>query len=278
MLSASSLIVMHQKNFDFYSIGLLINNETQRGDYIDFSNTINPTLYYANRTNIQYVALPPDIKLIKKYNPKFVGFLSQETVDTLWNRSDFEKTLIDLKYTKTINGPGFQVWSKKTLSIFSAFQDIQSIDFYDDLNKEPQVGVDSKKYAFTTSQNNGNVTLFEHPICGGMTVVTYELSIPVNASFSFGIEISQQVWSPDKGDGVTFESYINVSGEQSKLFSHYIDPKNNVSDRAPQMFRIPLDNYAGKKVRLSLITSPGPKGDCNYDWAYWINPRIISNS
>jgi len=57
----------------------------------------------------------------------------------------------------------------------------------------PKKGVDTKLYAFTTSQNNGNVTLFEHPICGGMTVVTYELSIPVNASFSLGIELSQQV-------------------------------------------------------------------------------------
>jgi len=118
ILSASSLITMHEKNFDFYRIGILINNKTQSDDYIDFSNTINPTLYYANRTNIQYVALPPDIKLIKKYNPKFVGFLAQQTVDTPWNRSDFVKTLVDLNYTKTMNGPGFQVWSKNSTSIF----------------------------------------------------------------------------------------------------------------------------------------------------------------
>ena len=88
---------------------------------------------------------------------------------------------------------------------------------------------------------------------------------PIHLDFSIGLD--SQMWSPVRGDGVLFEVIVNDSGTNDKVFSKYIDPKNNPSDREYFPKSIDISRYNGKNVTLNFITSRG--NSSIYDWAKW---------
>ena len=113
--------------------------------------------------------------------------------------------------------------------------------------------------------------IFEHP---DAEVQFNNVAIPQNAVLQFGIGMNPQVW--DKaGDGVTFE--IKVVDEKSakiQIFSSYIDPKANSSDRKWVDHDVDLSDFSGQKVSFVFVTTAGPRGDPAYDWAGWSNPKV----
>ncbi len=76
------------------------------------------------------------------------------------------------------------------------------------------------------------------------------------------------------GDGVEFVLVVEARGERRKLFRRYIDPKADPALRRWNDIEVDLSPYAGEHVKFSLITGAGPKGDAQYDWAVWGDPRI----
>jgi hypothetical protein len=125
------------------------------------------------------------------------------------------------------------------------------------------------------SQFNGKYVLFEHP----PSEIEYPMKIPTDAlSFNFCIGMDQNVWSPEKGDGVEFDIFINQSGDKKKIFSQYIDPKNNPADQKWQCSKINVSQYQNKTINISFVTLPGPMGDSSYDWAGWGDINLKSNS
>jgi len=120
---------------------------------------------------------------------------------------------------------------------------------------------------------DSRVTLFEHP----PSKITYKLTIPEKAFLSFGIALSPNSWSFDKGDGVLFEIYVRDGSVKEKVFSKHIDPKNNVADRKWHDEVVDLSRYGKKEISLSFVTTPGPNNNTNYDWAGWGDPKLISN-
>lgn len=106
--------------------------------------------------------------------------------------------------------------------------------------------------------------LFEHP----PSRIDYELLVPnESVSLNFSIALDSAVWSPDKGDGVLFELRLDKSDNEQKLFSKYIDPKNNIEDRMWHYGEINLSDYRGTRINISLVTLPN--NNSAYDWAYW---------
>lgn len=126
--------------------------------------------------------------------------------------------------------------------------------------------VSANKQYVGKGQFNGKVVLFEHP----PSTIKYQLLIPNDVIFlNFSISMHPAVWSPEKGDGVEFEIYINETGKEEKIFSKYIDPKKNLDDRKWYYAGINLTQYRGKKINLSFVTSPGPSGSNAFDSAGW---------
>ncbi|MFC2055817.1 YfhO family protein [Chloroflexota bacterium] len=113
--------------------------------------------------------------------------------------------------------------------------------------------------------------LYQHP----PSRITFPLAIDKAATIYTSLFINSDVWDKH-GDGVLFEIFLKPvnSIKEKRLFSRYIDPKNNHSERTPIPVEIDLSPYIGTEVHLSFITSPGPDDDMSYDWAGWINPRI----
>lgn len=114
---------------------------------------------------------------------------------------------------------------------------------------------------------DSRLTLLELPSSN----LSYQLTIPHHSFLSFGIALSPIIW--DRANGVTFEIRVRDDQREDKIFSKYIDPKNNPSDRRWHDATIDLRRYEGKNVKLSLVTSQPV--DEAYSWAGWGNLRLV---
>lgn len=80
------------------------------------------------------------------------------------------------------------------------------------------------------------------------------------------------------GDGVEFVLEIRkAGGSTEKLFSKYIDPKTNISDRKWHEYEIDLSRFAGQEIELLFTTAPGPKEDDKCDWAGWGDIEFVDS-
>ena len=106
--------------------------------------------------------------------------------------------------------------------------------------------------------------------------IEYGMKIPVRAKLQFSIGLVPGSWSPDKGDGVLFEIYLQDDQNQKSIFSQYIDPKNRIEDRKWFDYLLDLTPYGGKEVLLTFATLPGINNsqDNNSDWSAWGDIRL----
>jgi hypothetical protein len=76
------------------------------------------------------------------------------------------------------------------------------------------------------------------------------------------------------GDGATFVVLVQpVYGDENELLRHNID--SEAQKHGWHEVVIPLADYAGQDVILTLATEAGPAGDTTADWAGWEKPRIL---
>jgi len=121
-----------------------------------------------------------------------------------------------------------------------------------------------------------NVTknaICQHPLVRYSNITFPNVKIQQHSILEFSIAIDPRVWLQG-GDGVLFEIIIQFNEKTQKIFSKYIDPKNNVEDRKWFDYKISLKEYEDKVITISFITNPGPLNDSNWDWAYWGDPLI----
>jgi hypothetical protein len=121
-----------------------------------------------------------------------------------------------------------------------------------------------------------NVTknaICQHPLVRYSNITFPNVKIQQHSILEFSIAIDPRVWLQG-GDGVLFEIIIQFNEKTEKIFSKYIDPKNNVEDRKWFDYKISLKEYEDKVITISFITNPGPLNDSNWDWAYWGDPLI----
>ncbi len=115
----------------------------------------------------------------------------------------------------------------------------------------------------------------------------YTLHIPRDSALGFSIGMSPVDWHADLGDGALFEIYIyDIKGMGlEKLFSRYIDPKNNMSERRWFSYITDLKKYWGRDLIISFVTSGGPRfnltmGEMNrwkqIDMAGWGRAELLS--
>jgi len=122
------------------------------------------------------------------------------------------------------------------------------------------------------------LVLYEHPPQEDKTEIIYSVEVPQNGALRFAVALAPDVWSPQYGDGVTFEVYVAEQGgmhPQEAVFARYVNPKENISDRRWRNYLVDLSPWAGKAVYLSLVTRPGPAGDWAYDWGGWSDLEVV---
>jgi len=123
-----------------------------------------------------------------------------------------------------------------------------------------------------TGREDTRAALYMHPPESGKVELIYRVVVPQNGVLRFAIALSPEVWSPEYGDGVSFEVYVAEATAPEAgefVFVRYINPKHNPNDRRWRNFVVDLSPWAGRTVNLSLITTAGPHDDWRYDWAGW---------
>jgi hypothetical protein len=119
--------------------------------------------------------------------------------------------------------------------------------------------------------------IFAHPSSDAPYTIRYQVLVPPEGALGFAIALSPEVWNPEKGDGVTFGIFGKQIGQDQPvlLFSRYINPKINPSDRRWRNYIVDLSQWAGSKVELSFVTDSGPAKNWAYDWAGWADLQLI---
>ena len=93
--------------------------------------------------------------------------------------------------------------------------------------------------------------LYEHPLESGKEEIMYLIDVPEAGALRFAIAIAPEVWTPEMGDGSSFQIFIceTQTAENGQfVFVRYINPKLNPSDRRWRNFLMNLSPLAGQSV------------------------------
>lgn len=119
----------------------------------------------------------------------------------------------------------------------------------------------------------GEPALYEEPLPGDYATARFSrISIPQNTTLLTKAGLDPKSWKQGHTDGVRF--VILAAGDdgiEKIVYDEFVYPGQEF-----RLVVIPMDSYGGKTVNLTFATSTGENG--NRDWAYWINPTLISNS
>ena len=114
--------------------------------------------------------------------------------------------------------------------------------------------------------------IFLHP---ASSVLFPPIHISANAVLRFKFGVMEDAWVKP-GDGVEFTVFIQgPAAAKQKIYSRYVDPKNNQEDRHWFEEQIPLLSYGDQDIRITLATGPGPANDSVDDWGVWAEPQIV---
>jgi hypothetical protein len=112
--------------------------------------------------------------------------------------------------------------------------------------------------------------IFIHP----PAAASFEVTLPETAvTFSSRIALAPESWEWG-GDGVTFILRVETAdGQREELLRQYIE--NVPTNQTWHDVSIPLTQYAGQTITLTLTTENGPAGSSTGDWAGWQTPRLL---
>ncbi len=124
---------------------------------------------------------------------------------------------------------------------------------------------------FTMPHNGdwGDVLLTHPP-----SAVEYHLTLPEDpVEFHSRVALAPESWSWG-GDGATFILTIEKDdGKPVTLYQQHIG--SEVEDQDWHEVTVPLSDFAGQEIILTLSAEEGPAGDGTGDWAGWETPRLL---
>jgi len=113
--------------------------------------------------------------------------------------------------------------------------------------------------------------IFAHP----PSTLTFTLAIENQSFLAFAIGILPDVWTKIP-QGVKFDIIIENEGYSNTLFSRLLEPKKNLGDRGWHNFIFSLEEYTGKNIKISFVTS-GAGDDLSYCWAGWGWVKVVTH-
>ncbi len=147
--------------------------------------------------------------------------------------------------------------------------------YYDFLWHFPEAEIASEQADYVdfhaeTINGEERLVLLAHP----ETRITYRVFFPERARLVLGMGLSPLVWSPEKGAGVHFRVFLEDRGQEVRVFSRYLDPKNDPADRRWHDVELDLSAYppGPRKIIFQTTTDGAPKYYC---WANWSHPLLL---
>lgn len=149
-----------------------------------------------------------------------------------------------------------------------------SFNFMNHLKDAKLSGSGEVKILYQTINFDARPIIFQHPT----SQIKFPIKLPAESMLRFGIGMAPEVWSSDKGDGVQYSIYVRTSQSPSvlyKVFTYYLDPKNNANDRCWRDFIVDLSSFGKQDIDLIFEALPGKEEDASYDWGGWSFPVLV---
>ncbi len=109
--------------------------------------------------------------------------------------------------------------------------------------------------------------------CHPFSELSYGVRLKSGTKLKFGIGMAPEVWSPEKGEGVTFRVEVKSGLRKKRLFERHLDPKRNPQDRHWANHELDLSAFGSKKVNLLFSTHVERSNDfCS---SYWAEPHLV---
>lgn len=286
--------IIELEGYDFEKNQNRINFYVQVGEWINENSPENSSLatfeigllgYYSKRTIVDLIGLlQPDITANMAKNNKLYPILEYEPDYILYSPAFSGILPLSSLYSETIQNkyviikefeiPG-QYWMlfEKT----AENERTESYNFIGHINeaKYKNIGTDNIPVDIISINTTKKPAFSENPLSEKTASITFgPIQISNSSILSFSYSIDPRVFL-EKGDGVIFEIILYNELTNKKIFSEYIDPKNNESHRKWHDNVINLNNYSNEQVNISFITMSGPNNDSSYDSAWWGNPVLI---
>jgi hypothetical protein len=170
------------------------------------------------------------------------------------------------------------MWINGLISAYRLARMEVAYDFIEQLDDArrsiPALEGEAVEVQMWTIGDESQQVLYQHPGLSEPSRVIFVVNVELGARLAFDLATSPESWKRP-GDGVDFTIYIDAEGEESQLFSSYIDPKHDELDRRWHPYTVELNKYAGKEVSIIFETDSGPADDHRFDWAGWGEPRLL---
>ncbi|MBU0640616.1 MAG: hypothetical protein KKB50_17275 [Planctomycetes bacterium] len=100
------------------------------------------------------------------------------------------------------------------------------------------------------------------------------ITVTPHSVVRFSIGMPPFAWVPRNADGATFQVGVSVGDEIDVLYSRFIDPVHQMTDRQWHYGEVVLEPYAHQEIELVFRTLPGPAGNHISDYACWRDAHI----
>jgi len=80
-----------------------------------------------------------------------------------------------------------------------------------------------------------------------------------------------------KSDGADFEISVLAEGVSQAVYHRVAAVPATAEQSIWSPVKIDLSQYAGKQIRITFSTGPGPANIYDCDWTEWIDPVIVGN-
>ena len=178
---------------------------------------------------------------------------------------------------------GLKILKKYKLNVFSDGIDMPKIrkniktgvffDLYKNLNRAEIKGkrpMSDNNWGSTVASIviDGKPCIFSHPTSS----LSYKITLPKNGKTAFkaaaGYHPASRDWNGS--DGSIMEVKVAYGSRSKTVFKKNIRPRDRLSN-----INVPLDEYAGKNVILTLFSYNDKDKNDSGDWAVWYEPRIV---
>lgn len=107
----------------------------------------------------------------------------------------------------------------------------------------------------------------------GYVYWTRDVDVPASAELRFTIALSER--APGRSDGVWFKVLAaELSGERVGRFTQLFERSTQTHAWTP--CTVPLNRFAGRRIRLKFVADCGPKDNATTDQGFWGDVKIVA--
>ena len=116
------------------------------------------------------------------------------------------------------------------------------------------------------------------PTRGGRTVATISFDVPPGVHLHTAVGTHPRIWADFPPVATRVMLDVEVDGKRERLFERELDPNLKIADRGWFEVNVPLEPYAGRRVRLELGASTQEAWGENLLRAGFAEPRLLPDA